>query len=723
VTDHYGVQCWGRNDHGQLGDGTLVDRSFPVRVVGISSADVVSISLGSDDSCAVLHSGEVRCWGSNDHGQLGDGTTTDRATPVVVAGLDGAATSVTAAGSHTCALVTGGVVECWGANDRGQLGTQTGGGDALSPVTVPGLTSVRAISAGGDDPCVITGDRTVECWGANDRGQLGDGTNNDSADPVVVSGLANVIAIRVGGIHTCAIVGSNPSDTDGGVKCWGANDRGQLGDSSFVDRSSPVDVSGLASGVIQLWSTDLDTCAVMTTGAVQCWGADDQGLLGDGSATDQPSPVLVGGVAHAVQIAVSDNHVCELNGDGSVDCWGLNVNGELGDGTLVHRASPVPVVGLGSGVVQFAIGFRFACGLSAVGGVSCWGDDSFGELGDGSSYGADGTRTLGQNVELTPVQVVGLESGVLQISGNSQSVCARTAEAVYCWGSMTTGWVGGQSDISPIPVQVPGLGATTSLSVESNTACASVADGSVSCWGAADGVVIPVMPNDHHSTPTPQLVLPAGSGVESVHLIGSAACVIETGGRLMCWGDNSEGELGDGSTTSSTTPQQVIGLESGVASFDRQCALTVDGSVKCWGDNTLGTLGDGSGTGFASFSTSPVQVSGLDHGVSAITGTPPGGAVNCALVADGQLECWGAVSNIGLPGASTGPLTGSASTVPQAADIGALSTIALGSENTACAVTRGGDAECWGPNNSGQLGDGTTTDRLIPGQAALVVHW
>lgn len=205
-TSSGGVQCWGKNDRGQPGDGTTIDRTAPTPVVGFDSG-AIGIAAGSSHTCALTDVGGVRCWGSNSRGQLADGTTTDSPVSVAVSGLGSGIVAIAARSDHTCALATGGGVWCWGANYAGQLGDGTTT-DSLVPVAVSGLgTDIVAIAPGGSHTCVLASGGGVWCWEQNNRGQLGDGTTTDSIVPVTVSGLASsVSAVATGGEHTCAVL-------------------------------------------------------------------------------------------------------------------------------------------------------------------------------------------------------------------------------------------------------------------------------------------------------------------------------------------------------------------------------------------------------------------------------------------------------------------------------------------------------------------------------------
>jgi alpha-tubulin suppressor-like RCC1 family protein len=216
-------------------------------------------------------------------------------------------------------------------------------------VDVTGLSSgVIAIYSGGAHTCALASSDAVKCWGWNDNGQLGNGSTTDASTPVDVAGLdKGVTAVAMGGRHTCVLTSA------GGVKCWGYDREGQLGNGKTTNSLVPVDVLGLASGVTAIASGMIDssygghTCALTSQGGVKCWGLNDHGQLGDGSTTNSSAPVDVVGLASGVSaITVSGDHTCALTTGGVVLCWGNNVNGQLGDGKVQFSDVPLVVPGL-----------------------------------------------------------------------------------------------------------------------------------------------------------------------------------------------------------------------------------------------------------------------------------------------------------------------------------------------------------------------------------------
>lgn len=341
LTKAGGVKCWGFNESGQLGDGTTTDQHTPVAVSDLAGG-VIALGAGSDHSCALRSSGGVTCWGWNELGQLGDGTKTDRHRPVEVSGLAGGVIAIAAGGTHSCALTAARTVKCWGGNDSGQLGDGRACGTVcLTPVSVSGLErGVGAIAAGGRHTCALTRTGGVMCWGSNCCAQRGDGTRTRRNTPVPVSGLARgVTAITAGENHTCALTSA------GEVKCWGWNKFGQLGDGTRVTRDRPVTVSSLSGDVTSLEAGGTHTCALTSGGRVLCWGANDVGQLGNRGTATRPTPVAVSGLAGGVAAITAWNQTCATMNGGELECWGYNYDGEVGDGTDTDRHAPVGVIG------------------------------------------------------------------------------------------------------------------------------------------------------------------------------------------------------------------------------------------------------------------------------------------------------------------------------------------------------------------------------------------
>jgi alpha-tubulin suppressor-like RCC1 family protein len=302
LTNGGGVKCWGHNGDGELGDGSLLKSLTPVSVVGLNNG-VQQISLGFDSGCALLNTGAVRCWGYNGNGQLGDGTRTRRRTSVKVDGIS-TAVAISAGWDHTCAVLSGGGLQCWGSNDQGEIGDGTRH-DRLKPVDVSGLTSgVAAVSAGFDHTCALLTGGGVMCWGNNRNGELGDGSTANSQVPVSVAG-SGVGSISAGFNHTCAVT------TGGAAKCWGANESGELGNGNTKDKHTPVGVYRASSGVDQISAGGFRnaglTCLTTTQGAVRCFGANHgvSGLepisshgyqIGDGTKISRHIPITVRGL-------------------------------------------------------------------------------------------------------------------------------------------------------------------------------------------------------------------------------------------------------------------------------------------------------------------------------------------------------------------------------------------------------------------------------------------
>jgi len=356
VTDEGGpLQCWGKNVSGQLGDDSNDQSETPVGVNGLSTG-IKAVDGGYDHSCAVTSGGGVKCWGANSKGQLGNGYWTQSLVPVDVKNDDDSpisdAVAVSTGQDHSCALTSGGNVKCWGYNGYGQLGDNSDANrnKAVVVTTTTGspLTGIKAIDLGDAHSCALTTGGSVKCWGSGIYGKLGDGNGIAHYEmmPVNVIGLSGVATISAGFHHTCAVL------TDRTAKCWGYNSNGQLGNGLVnMFYATPQMVSGLTKGVAIAAGRE-HTCALLSTGAAKCWGDNYYGQLGDNKASGGTSnvPVDVSGLASgstALAIGLGNDHSCAIFDGYGVKCWGSNSNGQLGDDSTANRNTPVNVDGLG----------------------------------------------------------------------------------------------------------------------------------------------------------------------------------------------------------------------------------------------------------------------------------------------------------------------------------------------------------------------------------------
>lgn len=351
----------------------------------------VAVTAGFAHTCALLADGAVKCWGANEHGQLGDGTTQDRHAPVDAA-LPGPASAVGAGYVHTCAAVSGNVY-CWGDNTVGELGDLSRT-DTSHPGLVPGISGATALAGGGGEnagtprtyyghTCALTGG-AVWCWGADESGQLGDGAFQVSRPaPAAVSGLASgATAVACGDRHTCAVVA-------GAVQCWGADAAGQLGDGGSQNQSAPR--QAIAAGALAVAAGSAHSCAVVGPAgseALQCWGDNSSGQVAAGVNTPavQRTPLQPGlGNFHPTGVSAGSAHTCAFTaGAAGPLCFGSNASSELG-------LSPTPrglnTLALPS-VKGLTSGYHHNCALLGDGSVQCWGDNTWGQLGNGTAGGS-----------------------------------------------------------------------------------------------------------------------------------------------------------------------------------------------------------------------------------------------------------------------------------------------------------------------------------------------
>ncbi|HEX8794206.1 MAG TPA: hypothetical protein VF765_24855 [Polyangiaceae bacterium] len=379
----------------------------------------VDLALGPFHSCAILAGGAVRCWGSNELGQLGFGAIVDGgvepgATPTPgPAPVDGGATQIVAGGVVTgttppaynpfsCALLGTGDVACWGGNADGELGGGAEAGKDSIPHATPSpadIAGATRLTGGGAHACALAADAAVLCWGRGDDGQLGRAgvTFDPTPEPPSPSPEASVTQIATGGYHSCV------RERTGAVECWGLDNLAQLGrtiatGNGFDPAAAPVPGLG---GVQQIAAGYVDVCAVLDAGSVACWGYNASGELGRGTMdTFEVTPALVALPAGppVVQVAIGAYHACAVRADGSLWCWGYNGMGQLGVGTVdssgtvvTPNSSATPLqVPLLPAVARVACGAFHTCAIMRAGPVFCWGANDYGQLGGGPGDGGDG---------------------------------------------------------------------------------------------------------------------------------------------------------------------------------------------------------------------------------------------------------------------------------------------------------------------------------------------
>lgn len=349
-------------------------------ITSVTSGVFTQISAGGTTTCAVAVGGKAYCWGAGNLGQLGNGGTGRFTTPSAVAG--GLVFANVASGgidSFSCGLTTVGAAYCWGYDDFGQLGNGTTVGNSTVPVAVGGNLTFTSLSVGSSGhACGLVAGGAAFCWGYNSTGQLGVGAIGLSTSPVAVSGGLTFSAISAGESgETCGITLS------GAAYCWGFNGDGELGNGTLANSNAPVAVSGGLT-FKSISAGFASTCGLTPAGAAYCWGDNTYGELGNSSTTSSKVPVAVSGGLVFTSLSVGDAFACGVTTAGAAYCWGYNGLGQLGNGTTSARSTPTAV---GEAIVFASInsGYSTSCALTPTGAAYCWGDNSFGQVGNGAT--------------------------------------------------------------------------------------------------------------------------------------------------------------------------------------------------------------------------------------------------------------------------------------------------------------------------------------------------
>ena len=621
------VACWGDDEFGQLGDGVAGGKySGKAKIAGgVSGAR--SIAVGTGHTCAATHSGSVYCWGDNQWYQLGDGTKVGTSTAKVVK-LPEPIVRLDSANYSTCGLSKSGGVFCWGYNGQAQLGT---GSAAVTPllVKVQGIPPMRDIAVSGTVACGIGAKGGLYCWGSNFNGVLDLSSKKGVLPPTKMGVASPVIQASVVGSYGCAL------RPDGKAVCWGnSSGSGVLGEGEFgLPALSVLPPTESFGDAVEFAATSGHVCARRADGTVSCRGSNTQGQLGEFFHSTLPKPFRVPCISDVKHASRGLGHACAVVSGGGIRCWGADGQGQVGDGKGPRKQLPPVAPKSAPSATMVAVGDEHSCALSVAGTVTCWGGNTYGQLGTGSKAPHD-----------HPVPVVPQLSNVAQVAAAPRHTCAVDSKGkAYCWGSGVSGQLGnGSKVVSLQPALVKNAPQFKKVAPGESHTCALASSGAVYCWGYPN-FVPGSKPGDDTTMPVLVKGLPPAVQLSSGR---NHVCAISNSGTVHCWGMNGNlqaGSTSNGSASWAKQPAQVAGISGaksiGLAAFS-SCALDVAGSVFCWGFLDSGILGvSPSSNGNSAVAK---KVVGLPKVAALVNG---GYHAHSALTPGGQLWSWGANPN------------------------------------------------------------------------------
>ena len=665
------LYAWGLNSSGQLGDGTTTNRNSPVLV---STSNFISIATGAAHSLAIREDDTLWAWGNNATWQLGDGLSVNRSSPVQVGLSLGLSWSSVAAGaSHSAAINSLGKLYMWGASAGGAIGDNQTAANRSSP-TLIGTSSWTSVSLGSSFTAAITSIGTLFAWGLNSLNQLGDATTVNKSSPVQIGGglLLSFINVSAGLDHSAAIT------TDYKLYAWGSAN-------GVLLQNSVQSWTKISAGVQH-------TVAVRSDGLLYAWGLNNAGQLGDSTTTNRSSPVIVTSDLSWSQVAAGDSHTLAIRSNGLIYAWGLGTSGQLGFGTAANRSSPVLVTSLSS-YTQVKAGAAHSLAIKVNGIIEAWGLNSSGELGQ--------TDTINRSAPLA----IGTSSWSAISAGSSYSTGIDVNGKLYGWGLNNTYQIGdGTTTPKSNPVLVGGDASfsqintaftTVSTGVDHNLAIDS--NSSLWAWGNASAVILTRL-----------------QGVTSWTKMAAGAShtlAIRSDGMLFAWGLNNAGQLGDGTAVTKSSPTIIGNFSWNVvgAGQSHSFAIRSDGILFAWGLGTSGQLGLVTSSVNRS---SPVQI-----GTSSWTSVSGGNLHSIGVDVLGRLYTWGAAA-----GGQTGQNNTTTLLSPVQLGSESWTSVSAGTSHS-LAIKNDNTLYAWGINTSFQIGDGTSITKSSPVQIGLAYSW